>query len=181
MSISKIATTATTAPAMGVHNPAMRRSAASISEAQRMMMCNGEPLHSLGPACQRTTAPTTRRISSRPAPGQPPAKVEYRRRNADLDYDYWAAAVRSGLPRGVPGLTLSGGDERRRDDYSSIMPRLRPTIAACVRSLASSFARMLLTRPFTVSSLMASWSAICLFALPSAIRRNTTTSAGVSV
>jgi hypothetical protein len=49
------------------------------------MMCNGEPLHSLGPVCQRTTAPTTRRISNRPAPGQPPAKVEYRRRNTDLD------------------------------------------------------------------------------------------------
>ena len=36
-------------------------------------------------ACQRTTAPTTRRISSKPMPGQPPANVEYRRRNTYLD------------------------------------------------------------------------------------------------
>jgi hypothetical protein len=33
-----------------------------------------------------------------------------------------------------------------------MIPLFRPMIAACVRSLASSFARMLLTRSFTVSS-----------------------------
>jgi hypothetical protein len=33
-----------------------------------------------------------------------------------------------------------------------MMPLFRPMIAAWVRSLASSFNRMLLTRPFTVSS-----------------------------
>ena len=49
------------------------------------MMCNGGSLHSFGPACQRTTAPTTSRISSKPMPGQPPANVEYRRRNTYLD------------------------------------------------------------------------------------------------
>ena len=48
-------------------------------------MCNGGSLHSLGPACQRTTAPTTSRMSSKPMPGQPPANVEYRRRNTYLD------------------------------------------------------------------------------------------------
>ena len=83
--ISEIATTATTAPATGVHNPAMRRSADSASEAEATIMCNGGSLHSLGPACQRTTAPTTSRISSKPIPGQPPANVEYRRRNTYLD------------------------------------------------------------------------------------------------
>ena len=48
-------------------------------------MCNGGPLHSPGPACQSTTAPTTSRISSKAIPGEPPANVEYRRRNTYLD------------------------------------------------------------------------------------------------
>ena len=82
--ISKIATTATTAPATGVHNPAMRRSAASASDAEATM-CNGEPLDSPEPACQSTTAPTTSRISNKAIPGEPPANVEYRRRNTYLD------------------------------------------------------------------------------------------------
>ena len=82
--ISEIATTATTAPATGVHNPAMRRSAASASDAEATMG-NGRPLDSPGPARQRTTAPTTSRINSKAIPGQPPANVEYRRRNTYLD------------------------------------------------------------------------------------------------
>ena len=48
-------------------------------------MCNGGSLQSRGPTYQRTTAPTTRRMSSKPMPGQPPANVEYRRRNTYLD------------------------------------------------------------------------------------------------
>ena len=82
--MSEIATTATTAPATGVHNPAMRRSAASASDAEATMS-NGGPLHSPGPARQSTTAPTTSRISSRAIPGAPPANVEYRRRNTYLE------------------------------------------------------------------------------------------------
>jgi hypothetical protein len=82
--ISEIATTATTAPATGVHNPAMRRSAASASAAEATMS-NGGPLHRPGPACQSTTAPTTSRISSKAIPGEPPANVEYRRRNRSLE------------------------------------------------------------------------------------------------
>ena len=83
--ISEIATTATTAPATGVHNPAMRRSPATASNAQATIVCNGGSLQSRGPAYQRRTAPTTSRISSKPIPGQPPANVEYRRRNTYLD------------------------------------------------------------------------------------------------
>jgi len=82
--ISEIATAAITAPATGVHNPAMRRSAASARDPETTM-CNGGPLHSLGPACQRTTAPTTSRINSKAIPGPPPANVEYRRRNTSLE------------------------------------------------------------------------------------------------
>jgi hypothetical protein len=38
------------------------------------------------------------------------------------------------------------------DVYRSMIPRFNPMMAACVRSLAFSFERMLLTRPLTVSS-----------------------------
>ena len=61
------------------------------------------------------------------------------------------------------------------------MPRFNPMIAAWVRSLAPNLERMHLTRLLTVSSVMESWSAICLFALPAAISRNTLISAGVNV
>ena len=62
-----------------------------------------------------------------------------------------------------------------------MIPRFSPIIAACVRSLAPNFERMHLTRLFTVSSVMESWSAICLFAWPVAISRGTLISAGVNV
>ena len=121
-------------------------------------MCNGGSLHSRGPACQRTTAPTTSRISSKPMPGQPPANVEYRRRNTYLD-----TIIRRGgatrTPRrggGCDSLGSVATGSAARQIYSSMMPLFRPMIAACVRSLASSFARMLLTRPLTVSSVMPS-------------------------
>ena len=38
--------------------------------------CNGGSLHSVGPARTRRTEPTTRRMSSKPMPGQLPANVE---------------------------------------------------------------------------------------------------------
>ena len=158
--ISEIATTATTAPATGVHNPAMRRSAASASDAEATM-CNGGPLDSPGPACQRTTAPTTSRISSKAIPGQPPANVEYRRRNTYLDtiIRRGGATAPPRPGRGSDSLGSSddsGGRSGTRQRYSSMIPLFTPMIAACVRSFASSFARMLLTRPLTVSSVMAS-------------------------
>ena len=62
-----------------------------------------------------------------------------------------------------------------------MIPLLNPIIAACVRSLAPNLEKMHLTRLLTVSSVMESSSAICLFALPAAISRNTQISAGVNV
>ena len=62
-----------------------------------------------------------------------------------------------------------------------MIPLFNPIIAACVRSWAPNLERMHLTRLLTVSSVMESWSAICLFALPAAISRNTLISAGVNV
>ena len=43
---------------------------------RHILASNGGPLHSIGPACHRTTAPTTSRISSKAIPGPPPANVE---------------------------------------------------------------------------------------------------------
>ena len=59
-----------------------------------------------------------------------------------------------------------------------MIPRLTPIIAACVRSLAPSFARIFFTRPFTVSSVTERRAAISLLAFPAAINRRTSISAG---
>ena len=69
-------------------------------------MCNGGSLHSLGPACQRRTAPTTSRMTSRPMPGQPPANVEYRRRNTYLDTIIRRGGADANPPTGAVGVTL---------------------------------------------------------------------------
>ena len=53
--------------------------------------------------------------------------------------------------------------------------------ALFVKYPTSSFARMLLTCPFTASSFIESFAAICLFDRPSAIRRSTRVSDGESV
>jgi len=51
-----------------------------------------------------------------------------------------------------------------------MIPRLRPIVTACVRSLAPSFAMMLRTWVFAVSSLNDSRAAIALLELPSATK-----------
>lgn len=57
--------------------------------------------------------------------------------------------------------------------YTSMIPRLMPIVTAWVRSLAPSLARMFLTWPFTVSSVIASCAPISLFAFPPEIRPRT--------
>jgi len=52
-------------------------------------MRNGGPLNSPALACQKTTEPTTTRISNNAMPGGPPANVEYSRRNTYLDTIIW--------------------------------------------------------------------------------------------
>jgi hypothetical protein len=63
-------------------------------------MCNGWSLHSFGPVPTKRTEPMTRRMTSKPMPGQPPANVEYRRRNTYLD---------SIIPRGRPTVNYPTG------------------------------------------------------------------------
>ena len=69
----------------GVQSPATRRSPNIASDAEVSVMCDGGSPHSTSPVFTRRTQPTTRRMTSRPMPGQPPANVEYRRRNTYLD------------------------------------------------------------------------------------------------
>src|SRR5262249_1332370 len=86
---------------------------------------------------------------------------------------YGIDSARATLKRGAPD-TLSS-----RQASVPMMPRFSPMRAACVRSFAPSFERMILTRLLTVSSEIDSCAAICLLALPPAISRSTSISAVV--
>jgi hypothetical protein len=70
--------------------------------AQETTKFNGGPLDSLGPDCQRTTAPTTSRISSKAMPGHPSANVEYRRLNRFLNRDCRPMVTKRRPPTGSP-------------------------------------------------------------------------------
>jgi len=67
-------------PAMGVHNPAISRIPAPANRTAAIVTPNGGSLDSFKLARTTSAAPTTKRIRSNPAPGQPPANVEYKRR-----------------------------------------------------------------------------------------------------
>ena len=56
-------------------------------------------------------------------------------------------AVRREAPGGAADVTLWVGGWLRAGVYSSMIPLLRPMIAACVRSLASSFDKNALDPP----------------------------------
>jgi hypothetical protein len=58
-----------------------RRIAAAASRTDKIVMGMAGLLSSSEPALLTKTNPTTSRIKMRPIPGQPPAKVEYKRRN----------------------------------------------------------------------------------------------------
>ena len=116
----------------------------------------------------------TRRKSKRPVPGQPPAKFENKRCNAKFppnvtefkkEFKHSKAAVDQSPFRVI---------------YSSMIPRLRPTFTALVRSFAPSFERILVTCLLTVSAPMESNAAISLFEFPVAISWSTSISRGVN-
>ena len=66
---------------MGVHSPGIRRSLHPARNAHDIVSVMGGSLHSLPLACTRSAEPATRRMRSKPVRGQPPANVEYKRRN----------------------------------------------------------------------------------------------------
>jgi len=82
VSIFQISINAMEVPAMGVHKPAITSiPAPNKSTAGTVTFSGGRSLHRLKPARTISTEPTTTRMRSKPAPGQPPANVEYSRRN----------------------------------------------------------------------------------------------------
>jgi hypothetical protein len=74
-------TRATSVPVIGVHSPGIRRIPQSPRNAQLIVVITGGSLHSAAPAPETSAEPATRRMSSKPVPGRPPANVEYKRRN----------------------------------------------------------------------------------------------------
>ena len=82
VSIFQISIKAMDIPTMGVHKPTMSRIPAPIKATAGMVtFIGGGSLHSLKLARAISTEPTTTRMRSKPVPGQPPANVEYSRRN----------------------------------------------------------------------------------------------------
>jgi hypothetical protein len=79
--ILQISIRATDVPTMGVHKPATSRIPVAMESAARMVTFIGGSPASLEAARTVNAEPTTKRVRSKPAPGQPPANVEYRRRN----------------------------------------------------------------------------------------------------
>jgi len=82
VSIFQISIKAMDIPTMGVHKPTMSRIPAPIKATVGMVtFIGGGSLHRLKLARAISTEPTTTRMRSKPVPGQPPANVEYSRRN----------------------------------------------------------------------------------------------------
>jgi hypothetical protein len=79
--ILQISIRATDVPTIGVHKPATSRIPVAIESTASMETFIGGALASREPARKISAEPTTKRIRSKPAPGQPPANVEYKRRN----------------------------------------------------------------------------------------------------
>ncbi len=80
--ICQISVKATNVPAMGVHSPGTRRIPDPPKSAEVIVVfIGGGSLQSVELARTISTKPTTTRMRSNPMPGQPPANVEYRRRN----------------------------------------------------------------------------------------------------
>jgi hypothetical protein len=71
---------ATSAPAMGVHKPAPRRSPAATASTCAMTDVTGSPPRSAATPRKIIAAPATSRMIRRPEPGEPRANVEKSRR-----------------------------------------------------------------------------------------------------
>jgi hypothetical protein len=72
---------ATDVPAIGVHKPATSNIPAAKESTASIRTFIAGSLASRDTARTISAEPTTARMRSKPAPGQPPANVEYKRRN----------------------------------------------------------------------------------------------------
>jgi len=75
-------------PAIGVHKPTIRSTPSAIASMSRIAGSIGWPVRNLAIPCVIKAAPTTTRISKSPAPGQPRANVEYKRRKRTSSRGY---------------------------------------------------------------------------------------------
>jgi hypothetical protein len=76
VSSCQVSTEATNVPAMGVHSPGMRRIPEHARTAHVIVVLMGGSVNKIEPARTISAEPTTKRISSKPVPGQPLANVE---------------------------------------------------------------------------------------------------------
>lgn len=82
VSTSPISTMAMEIPAIGVHKPTISSIPPAIKSTVGIVPPTlGGSHHSLQLARTTSAVPTTKRRRSKPVPGQPPANVEYKRRN----------------------------------------------------------------------------------------------------
>lgn len=102
-----IAIKATNVPAIGVHRPAIKRIPDPARNAADMVVCVGGLFHTVELARITSAEPITKRMRSKPMPGQPPANVEYRRLN-DTSFQIIASAIagRIAAPKRVETVTL---------------------------------------------------------------------------
>jgi len=77
-------TRATVIPTIGVHKPNISKMPDPRRIAEVIVAFSGGSPHISKPARTTSTHPVTSRISNNPVPGQPPANVEYKRRNMHL-------------------------------------------------------------------------------------------------
>ncbi len=81
VNILKTSIRATEIPAIGVHRPVISNMPAAMQSTASMATLIGGSLARREIARTTSAEPTTTRMRSNPIPGQPPANVEYRRRN----------------------------------------------------------------------------------------------------
>jgi len=86
--ICQISIKATNVPATGVHSPGIRRIPHPAKNTDITVVFIGGSFHSIELARTISAEPTTKRMRSKPMPGQPPANVEYRRRNTHPSNHY---------------------------------------------------------------------------------------------
>jgi hypothetical protein len=140
-------------PETGVHKPTNRSALTIIAATSRIAGSPGwATVNPRRPEATTVLHATSRRIR-RPAPGQPCANVEKRRRRSVPLQACHSAASRTSPLGSVRPLFWVPSKPALQD---WIMPRLTPIIAACVLSVAPSLERIFLTRPLTLSSVIES-------------------------
>jgi hypothetical protein len=134
-------------PASGVHRPTRRNNPAPAPMTCGTAIVNGGDSRRPTIAKRISANPVSSRRSRRPMPGQPSANVENSRCNPHL---FSAYEIRNSIETRETG----NGASPFWGIYSSMIPRFRAIVTACVRSLAPSFERIFVMWLLTVSSAM---------------------------